>query len=89
MFNAPSLLEAKAIGDSIRAGIEQLEIEHRESYACRFVTISLGAAFLPKPTIQDLDYMIKRADNLLYEAKDKGENQCVALDINDSGVVLE
>ncbi len=77
------------MGDSIRAAIEQLEIEHRESYACCFVTISLGVAFLPKPTIEDHDFMIKRVDNLLYEAKDKGENQCVALDINDSGVVLE
>jgi len=78
LFNAPSLIEAKAIGERIRTAIEQLEIEHRENSVSRFVTISLGVAFLPKTTAEDLDYMIKQADDLLYEAKDKGRNQCVA-----------
>ncbi len=79
LFNAQSLVEAKAIGERIRKAIEQLELEHRENSVSRFVTISLGVAFLSETTTEDLDYMIKQADDLLYEAKDSGRNQCVAV----------
>lgn len=79
MFNAPSLAETKIIGERIRAAVEQLEIEHRENTASHVLTISLGIAFLSKVTIEDLDYMIKQADGLLYEAKNKGRNQCIAV----------
>ena len=78
LFGTESLTEAKAIGESIRAAVEQLEIEHRRNTVSHFITISLGVAFLPEVTTEDLDYMIKQADDLLYKAKDKGRNQCIA-----------
>jgi PleD family two-component response regulator len=33
---------------------------------------------LTKTTTEDLNYMIKQADDLLYKAKSKGRNQCLA-----------
>lgn len=78
LFNASSLATAKATGEGIRAAVEQLEIEHRGNPVSCFVTISLGVAFLPRTTTENLDYMIKQADDLLYEAKAKGRNKCIA-----------
>ncbi len=78
MFSVPSLTKTKEISECIRAAVEQLEIEHRKNSVSRFITISLGVAFLPKTTTEDLNYMIKQADDLLYKAKSKGRNQCVA-----------
>jgi len=82
LFRASSLMETKIIGERIRVAIEQLEIEHRENTACPHVTVSLGIAFLPRASSESLDYMIKQADKLLYEAKDNGRNQCIALALN-------
>jgi|GEM_PF-1494023 len=79
MCNATTLTEAEETGERIRAAVEQLAIEHRENSASPVVTISLGVAFLPEATTENLDYMIKHADNLLYEAKDNGRNQCIAV----------
>ncbi len=80
LINAPSLVEAKATGERIRKAVERLEIEHRENSVSRFVTISLGVAFYPEVTTENLDDMIKQADDLLYKAKENGRNQCVAVD---------
>ena len=77
LFSVPSLTKTKEISECIRAAVEQLEIEHRKNSVSRFITISLGVAFLPKTTTEDLNYMIKQADTLLYKAKSKGRNQCV------------
>ncbi len=77
--SAKSLQEAKINGERIRAAVEQLKIEHCENTASHVLTISLGVAFLPKATTEYLDYMIKQADALLYEAKDKGRNKCITV----------
>jgi len=81
LFNASSLTEVKETGERIRVSVEQLEIEHIENTASHFVTISLGVVFLTKVTTENLDYMIKQADDLLYEAKNNGRNQCVAVSL--------
>ncbi len=76
-FNAPALAEVIEIGERVRAAVEDLKIEHRENTASPFLTISIGIAYLPQVTDENLDYLIKQSDDRLYEAKDKGRNQCV------------
>ncbi|MDM8547653.1 GGDEF domain-containing protein [Candidatus Venteria ishoeyi] len=82
LSRAASLTEAKNIGERIRATIEQCNIEHRENTVSPVVTVSLGIVFVPNVTTENLDGMIKQADERLYEAKNKGRNQCIAVTLN-------
>jgi diguanylate cyclase (GGDEF)-like protein len=74
-----SQAEAEVIAEHIRAAIEQLAIAHRESNASSVLTGSLGVIFIPEVTNDELGYAIKQADDLLYQAKAKGRNQCVVM----------
>ncbi|MGE0029998.1 MAG: diguanylate cyclase [Steroidobacteraceae bacterium] len=76
---APGLDEpaAAALGERIRATVEQLAIPHEESECGRVVTISVGAAHvLPLPDRTPAG-VLQLADENLYRAKRQGRNSFV------------
>jgi len=66
---------AIAIGNRIRAMVEQLTIES-DKEPVRF-TVSLGITTLREKYV-DFESVLNRADQLLYQAKDKGRNCIVS-----------
>jgi diguanylate cyclase (GGDEF)-like protein len=67
------LYDAERIGRRLQQVIEQTNIETDKGPFS--VTISVGIATLSKGSITDVDVLIDRADQALYEAKRAGRNQ--------------
>ena len=64
------------IAEKIRQEIVNLRIPHQESKVSDYVTVSLGAAVAqPNSKENRVKKLIEVADNLLYEAKEKGRNR--------------
>ncbi len=81
----PNEKTAAMIGERIRLRVEQLQIEHRKSSVSPHVTVSCGMIFVPEITTEDLDFMIKQADTMLYKAKSRGRNRCLTISTTGSG----
>lgn len=72
--------DALHISDRLNLSISQLGIEHNAS-PLKKLTISIGlVTFRHNPEL-DVNYMIKRVDEALYEAKEQGRNRTVYKDI--------
>ncbi|MFO7818653.1 MAG: diguanylate cyclase [Halanaerobacter sp.] len=66
----------KMIAEKIRQEIVNLKIPHHESKVSDYVTVSLGVAVAqPNSKENRVKKLIEVADNLLYEAKEKGRNR--------------
>ena len=59
------------IGNRLRRRIAHSTIKAQENRLS--VTVSMGAAMASRS--DNVDQMVKRADPLIYESKDKGRNQ--------------
>ncbi|MCK5842827.1 MAG: GGDEF domain-containing protein [Candidatus Sabulitectum sp.] len=70
---------AKALGEKIRASVEELETCHGEARIC--VTLSLGISQYHRE--EPLTDTIQRADNALYQAKSSGRNRVEFLAFTD------
>lgn len=66
------LKEAKDIGEKIRINIQELRVSHIEEP----ITISIGISQFPKHS-QFKEELIEKADQALYNAKEKGRNKVV------------
>lgn len=67
--------DAALVAESLRAGIEEMCLEHSKSQVNHCVTISLGvAALTPGPNSLPGE-LIKMADAALYQAKKEGRNR--------------
>lgn len=66
---------AVEVGDRIRKAVESLpfKISHEQGYLDK--TISLGMAFLKPDNSDTVDELMKRADDMLYKAKNSGRNR--------------
>jgi len=71
------LARAAQVAERIRAKIAGLRLGGR--LANLQVTVSLGVASRPSPDIQDVDDLIRIADDALYEAKQEGRNRVVVV----------
>lgn len=66
--------ESFNLADRVRLEIENLKIEHRESSASQFVTLSLGLIHMKNSTLTEKE-VYKFADDALYRAKNSGRNR--------------
>ncbi len=66
---------AAVVAEKLRIAIESLNIKHEHSKAAEYVTISLGIA--DNPGLADLESLIHKADECLYEAKESGRNRYI------------
>jgi len=57
--------------------VKALKIEHRESNVNKYVTISAGVFYTKVDDNIDANYLIKKADDALYEAKNLGRDRFV------------
>ena len=75
------LKNSAKFGETIRAKIEALKMEHKQSDANPFITVSLGIASVVPSSISSYEELVGAADKALYSAKNKGRNRvCVAQD---------
>lgn len=66
---------AQAVAEKIREAIEALAIKHDYSPTSQVITISLGGiTVIPNSNLLQVK-MFEGADNMLYQAKNKGKNQ--------------
>ena len=60
---------------SILSAVDALQIEHADSACARHVTISLGAVSLKPGRNEQAQVALRRADELLYQAKENGRHR--------------
>jgi diguanylate cyclase (GGDEF)-like protein len=68
---------AAAVAESIRQGVEELNIENRGSPSGGRITISLGVAVTSPGNRLSRDELVRNADRNLYKAKETGRNRVV------------
>jgi len=66
---------AKAVAESMRARLAELQIPHEKSKVSSFVTISVGVGTTIPNQDAKPEMLISMADEALYEAKENGRNQ--------------
>jgi diguanylate cyclase (GGDEF)-like protein len=72
---------AERVSKAILMGIQDLQIPHMHSKTTGFVTVSLGVAtVIPHPS-RSLETLLQLADQLLYQAKQKGRNTYMIQDL--------
>ena len=76
---------ACSVADTIRKGIEDLNIENKNSPSGNQVTISLGVATIANYKNASIQGFIDMADKALYQAKDGGRNRVICFPSEQSG----
>jgi len=67
----------KTLALSMCQKIKALKIEHKGSHIDKYLTISAGIIHTKVDEKIDANYLMKKADDALYEAKEQGRNRCV------------
>ena len=70
-----SLKEAFNVADRIRLSVQGMHFAG--SLANERVTVSLGVALFPSPCFDDIDGLLRAADEALYQAKERGRNRVI------------
>ena len=71
---------ALAIGEALRAAVEEAGIEHKASKVADTVTVSVGVATLSPSGAEGLAALLEAADRMLYAAKVQGRNRVLGFD---------
>lgn len=71
------LAGAMQIAETLRQGIEDLQIENKGSENFKVITISAGVCSVLPQRADQLENLFKCSDTALYQAKESGRN-CVA-----------
>lgn len=66
---------ARTLAESLRAGVEDLHIEHNENSANKLLTISVGVGVMAPSKENKYEDLIALADDALYRAKHGGRNR--------------
>ncbi|MGB5792425.1 diguanylate cyclase [Poseidonibacter sp.] len=71
------------LAETARKDIQDLQIEHSKNEPSLVITASFGIAIInnKNSNTQDLDYIYKKADDCLYEAKESGRNRVQTLEL--------
>lgn len=75
LFNSENIENSIIFSNKIKEGVENLKIEHKNNTASKYVTISSGLYFDNANNIKNDIEFFKKADDLLYKAKEAGRNQ--------------
>lgn len=78
LFNAKDAELAYSFAETVRSSIEELHIKHEKNTASAYITASMGLIAMPAEKISDMDEVYRKADELLYYAKEHGRNQVAA-----------
>lgn len=70
---------AQHIAEVMRKGVMDRHIEHKESQAAPYVTISIGVASTIPEKGLNYESLVSLADQALYKAKDEGKNRVFSL----------
>jgi len=70
-----SLAGAGQVAEGMREAVAGLKVPHAKSDVSDWVSISLGVAHCQPPGTISPDELLKKADDALYRAKQKGRNQ--------------
>lgn len=68
---------AMVVAETIRKNVQELMIPHEDSKVNGYISLSLGVATATPNSHNSAEGLIAMADQALYEAKEKGRNQCV------------
>lgn len=63
------------VAETLRQTVANLQIPHALSPIAEHVTISIGVTCLAQPDPKSTSYLLRRADQALYQAKQTGRNQ--------------
>lgn len=74
LFKTQSKQKALVFANQIRQSIEDTHIEHKGNSASAYVTASMGLYCDTAEVIDNMDQIFKKADDLLYKAKESGRN---------------
>ena len=75
LFSELTKEESKIYADAIREAVEDLKIPHEKNSISSFVTISVGLLSISPDEKITEDEIYKKADDLLYKAKESGRNR--------------
>jgi diguanylate cyclase (GGDEF)-like protein/PAS domain S-box-containing protein len=80
---------ALLVGNRAIESVHNLKIEHQDSEASDFVTISMGAATLTPSADHEPEDLVSMADDALYQAKKLGRNRVIPAATEESTAVHE
>ncbi len=66
---------ALAIAENLRRSVMDLAIPHKDSPIEKILTVSIGVATTSTSENEDFESLIKKSDDALYKAKEKGRNR--------------
>lgn len=80
------------VAETLRANVEAMKMEHKDSRISDVVTVSIGVATFDKHSLVAPENLVQKADEALYEAKNSGRNKVMptaeSIDILDSSSFL-
>jgi len=63
------------VAETLRANVEAMKMEHKDSRISDVVTVSIGVATFDKHSLVAPENLVQKADEALYEAKNSGRNK--------------
>jgi two-component system cell cycle response regulator len=79
IFSETDAVAALLMAESIRSGVEALQLPHPRSPTAATVTVSIGVATIIPSQTEDLGRFFVMADMAMYAAKEAGRNRVVAV----------
>jgi diguanylate cyclase (GGDEF)-like protein len=81
--------EVRILLRSVMSAVDALQIEHATSACARHVTISLGAVSVKPGRNDEAQTALRRADELLYQAKESGRHRAMYADATGNVLAMD